>query len=178
MLMMKWWSEDEERAVASSYVAHGRRARARISRGGQSRGRVGGVAQCEPGVVGSGRAGRGRWGRGCGGSRWHPLRAVRPPVQQRVQSAPARAANPWGATRGVHHVWPQLQDAAVSAPPHAGAAPSARPQAATATAPRTAARAALPTVAAAGDRRPTRSLLLTRINILGPDAIFLYCRSV
>lgn len=123
-------------------------ARARISRGGQSRGGVGGVAQCEPGVVGSGRAGRGRrgWGRGCGGSRRHPLRAMRPPVQQRVQPAPARAANPRGAARGVQHVWPQFQDAAVSAPPHAGAAPGVRPQAAAA-APRAAARAAVPTVA-------------------------------
>lgn len=133
------------------------------------------MAQCEPGVVGSGRAGRGRRGRGrgCGGRRRNPLRAVWPPVQQRVQSAPARAANPRGAARGVHHVRPQLQDAAVSASPHAGAAPGARPQAATATAPRAAARAALPTVAAAGDRRPTRSLLFTRIDILRPDAIFL-----
>lgn len=59
------------------------------------------AAQCERGVVGSGRRGRGR-GRGCGAGcgrgrgrgRRGAVRAVRAPVQQRVEPAPARAADP------------------------------------------------------------------------------------
>lgn len=95
-------------------------------------------AAVRTGVVGSG------W-RGLRGRR--AVRAVRAPVQQRVQPAPTRAPNPRGAAGGVRHLRPQLQDAAVPAPAHAGAAPSAR-QAAAAAAPRAAARTALPTVAA------------------------------
>lgn len=98
-------------------------------------------SQCERGVVGSGR-GRGR--------RRGPVRAVRPAVQQRVQPAPARAADPRGAAGGLRDVRPQLQDAAVPPPAHAGAAPRAPRQASAS--PRAAARApraapTLPTVA-------------------------------
>lgn len=92
------------------------------------------------GVVGSGRRRRGR-GRG------RAVRGVRAPVQQRVQPAPARAAHPRGAAGGVQHVRALLQDAAVSAPPHAGAAPARAPAPQAAAAARAAARPALPTVA-------------------------------
>lgn len=94
------------------------------------------AAQCERGVVGSGR----RVGR-------RAVRAVRAAVLQRVEPAAARAADPRGAAGGVRHLRPLLQDAAVPAPAHAGAAPRA-PQAAAAAA-RAKARAALPIVAAA-----------------------------
>lgn len=74
---------------------------------------VGGLA-CDRGVVGSAGVGRGSAGRA--------VRRVRPAVLQRVQPAPARAAHPRSAAGGVRHLRPQLQDAAVPAAPHAGAA--------------------------------------------------------
>lgn len=115
------------------------------ARGCQAAG--GGRAECavRTGVVGSGRRGRCR-GRGRG--RRGAVRGVRPPVQQRVQPAPARAAHPRGAAGGVRHVRPLLQDAAVSPPPHAGATPARAPASQAAAAPRAAARPELPTVAA------------------------------
>lgn len=98
------------------------------------------------GVVGSGRRRRGR-------GRRRAVRGVRAPVQQRVQPAPARAAHPRGAAGGVRHVRALLQDAAVSPPPHAGAAPARAPAPQAAAAARAAARPALPTVAP--DHHPT-----------------------
>lgn len=94
------------------------------------------------GVVGSRRRRGGRRGRA--------VRGVRAPVQQRVQPAPARAPDPRGAAGGVRHVRALLQDAAVPAPPHAGAVPARAPapEAAAAAAARAAARPALPAVAA------------------------------
>ena len=106
---------------------------------------AGGGAQCDRGVVGSGRGRRGRRGRRGGrrgrrGGGGRALRAVRAPLLQRVQPAPARAPHPRGAAGGVRHVRALLQDAAVPAPAHARAAPRA-PQAAADT--RAAARAPL-----------------------------------
>lgn len=117
--------------------------RVRAARAGRQRGRAGLGSGVRTGVVGSGRRRR-----GCG--RGRAVRGVRAAVQQRVQPAPARAADPRGAAGGVRHVRALLQDAAVPPAPHAGAAP-ARPPAlqAAAAAPRAAARPALPTVAAA-----------------------------
>ncbi|CAH0701646.1 unnamed protein product [Spodoptera exigua] len=103
-----------------------------------------GRARCgmRTGVVGSGRRRR-------GGRRGRAVRGVRAAVQQRVQPAAARAPDPRGAAGGVRHVRPLLQDAAVPAPPHAGAAPARAPAPqAAAAAPRAAARPALPAVAA------------------------------
>lgn len=99
-------------------------------------------AQCERGVVGSGR------GRGRGGRKRRPGRAVlpvRPPLLQRVQPAAARAPDPRGPAGGVLHLRPLLQDAAVPPATHAGAAPRAprATQAAAAAAARVAARAPL-----------------------------------
>lgn len=83
------------------------------------------------------RSGRGRGGRA--------VRAVRPPLQQRVQPAPARAAHPRGAPRRLRRLRPLLQDPAVPPPPHA--------------------RAARPAAAAAATPRPkTRSLQVTALN--------------
>jgi hypothetical protein len=90
---------------------------------------------------------------------------VRPPVQQRVQPAPARAAHPRSAAGGLYHLRPQLQDAAVPAPPHAGAAPRAGSQAAAAAAPRAAARTALSTVVARNTARTTHALSYSRLGL-------------
>lgn len=119
------------------------------------------VAQCERGVVGSGRS-VGRRGRHVRGA----VRGVRAAVQQRVEPAPARAADPRGAAGGVRHLRPQLQDAAVPAPPHAGAASRALAQAAAAAAARAAARSALPTVVSPAPPL-TRSLLHSRGSPIG-----------
>lgn len=86
------------------------------------------------------------------------MRAVRAALLQRVQPAPARAPHPRGAARGVRHVRPLLQDAAVPAAAHARAARAA-PQAAAAVAaaaPRPAARAALAAVGTPARSKPRR----------------------
>lgn len=132
---------DRSRATALAFEYGGGASGARMRRAWE-------LVRSASGVVGSGRRGRCR-GRGRGRGRRGAVRGVRAPVQQRVQPAPARAPHPRGAAGGVRHVRALLQDAAVSPPPHAGAAPARAPASqAAAAAPRAAARPELPTVAA------------------------------
>ncbi|CAH4037242.1 unnamed protein product [Pieris brassicae] len=74
--------------------------------------RTGGAGRSavERGVVGSGR--RERCGR-------RAVRALRPPLLQRLQPAPTRAAHSRGPAGGLRAVRPLLQDAALPAPAHA-----------------------------------------------------------
>lgn len=105
----------------------------------------------------SGRARRRRGGRA--------VRAVRPPVQQRLQPAAARAADPRGAAGRLRHLRPLLQDAAVSPAAHARAAPRAAAAAA----------AALGAAAAAAHRRLARSLQVVHARAGGRG--FGWCRA-
>lgn len=60
------------------------------------------------------------------------MRSLRPPVQQRVQPTATRAPDPRGAAGRLRRMRAQLQDAALPAPAHAGAARSPAPTAASA----------------------------------------------